>query len=179
MPFTLDPVLILAASYALGAIFLAGAADKFKDREVFVGVVQAYGLLPVPIVVVFSFAVMTAEVIIGLVLWVPMAWPWAQFAGLALLAFVTSAVVINLLRGRTEISCGCGGGNQQLSWWLVARNAALAVLLAAASAAPGGRELVWLDYLSVALATAVGFGLYAASNQLRANRLRLASLEFS
>jgi uncharacterized membrane protein len=181
MPLRLDPVLIYAASFVLGAIFLAGAADKFKDRQVFVGVVQAYGLLPVPLVVVFSFGVALAELLIGLALWVPITWPWAQCAGIALLLVVTGAVMINLARGNTELSCGCGGASadQQLSWGLVGRNAVLAAVLGAATATPAARELVWLDYAMVALATAVGFGLYAAANQLLANRPRLASLEFS
>lgn len=176
---TLDPVLIHAASYMLGAIFLAGAADKFKDRQVFVGVVQAYGLLPVPVVVVFSFFVALAELGIGLTLWVPAAWPWAQFAGVMLLIMVTGAVVINLLRGHTELSCGCGGASadQPLSWSLVARNGLLVALLLVASANQVQRELVWLDYAAIALAALVGFALYATANQLLANAPRVASLK--
>ena len=181
MPIALDPVLIHIASAVLGAIFLAGALDKFKDRHLFIGVVQAYGLLPVPLVVVFAFLVASAELGIGLALWVPASWPAAQVAGIGLLAVVTAAVVINLLRGRTELSCGCGGASadQQLSWSLVARNAALASLLLSATAMPVARELSVLDYGTIALGTCVGFGLYAALNQLLANAPRLASLGVS
>ena len=88
MPTSLDPVLIHAASFSLGAIFLAGAYDKLKDRDLFVGVVQAYGLLPVPLVVVFSFFIALAELAIGLALWLPSCWPAAQLAGCALLMLV-------------------------------------------------------------------------------------------
>lgn len=181
MPFALDPVLLHATSYTLGAVFLAGALAKLRERHVFVGVVQAYGLLPVPLVVVFSFCVMLAEFAVGAALWWPPAWPWAQFAGLVLLAVVTGAVVVNLLRGRTDIDCGCGGasGDQQLSWALVGRNGVLALLLGLGTAPASVRALQWLDYATIAFATLTGFALYAGVNQLLANRPRLASLEFS
>ncbi|MBJ6950286.1 hypothetical protein JG666_23760, partial [Vibrio cholerae] len=41
-----------------------------------------------------------------------------------LLLVYSVAISINLLRGRKEISCGCGGvlGNHKLSWMLVVRN---------------------------------------------------------
>ncbi|MGD9603296.1 MAG: MauE/DoxX family redox-associated membrane protein [Gammaproteobacteria bacterium] len=179
MPLVPDPVFVHGVSYALGAIFLAGAADKLRDRHVFIGAVQAYGLLPVPFVVVFSFGVMLAELAVGLALWMPPVWPHAQWAGLALLGVVTGAVIINLLRGHTELDCGCGGagGDQPLSWGLVARNGGLAAALVLAAATPGARELVWLDYAMVLVTTASLFGLYAGANQLLANRPRLARLE--
>ena len=181
MPTSLDPVLIYAASFLLGAIFLAGAYHKLKNRELFVGIVQAYGLLPVPLVVVFSLCVALAELTIGLALWVPRSWPAAQLAGCALLAVVTAAVVINLLRGRPELSCGCGGASadQELSWSLVARNVVLGVVLLSATATPLTRTLTVFDYGTIVLATGIGFGLYAALNQLLANAPRLASFGFS
>jgi len=179
MPFVPDPVFTHGVSYALGAIFLAGAAGKLRDRHVFVAVVQAYGLLPVPTVVVFSFLVMLAELAVGIALWLPPAWPLAQWAGLGLLGVVTGAVIVNLLRGRTDLDCGCGGagGDQRLSWGLVLRNALLAAALAFAAARPGERDLVWLDYATMLVATLSLFGLYAGANQLLANRPQLALLE--
>lgn len=178
MPVTLDPVLIHATSYLLGTLFLVGALDKLKHRHVFIGAVQAYRLLPVPAVVVFSFLLALTELSIGFALWIPAVWPFAQFAGVALLMLVTGAVMINLLRGHTEMDCGCGGASadQPLSWHLIARNGILVALLLGASATPVLRELVWLDYVSIALAAAVGFGLYATANQLLANAPHLATL---
>jgi hypothetical protein len=173
-----DPILIHAASLAVGAILLAGAWDKLHDREVFAAVVEAYGLLPIPLVVVFSLLLAVAEAVIGSALWVPAARPWAHYAGIALLVVVTIAVAINLLRGRTDLDCGCGGAgaDQALSWWLVMRNALLGAVLWAASAAPAARALNWADYVVVGFATLAGFGIYAAANQLLANAPRLAAL---
>ncbi|MGO4119283.1 MauE/DoxX family redox-associated membrane protein, partial [Rhizobium ruizarguesonis] len=41
-----------------------------------------------------------------------------------LLVVYSVAITINLVRGRNEISCGCGGvlGTHNLSWKLVIRN---------------------------------------------------------
>jgi Methylamine utilisation protein MauE len=180
MAFTLDPVYGYSASYTLGAIFLAGALDKLKARELFVSIVQAYGLLPIPLVAVFALAVGIAELVIGCLLFFPASWPFAQYWGIALLVLVTAAVVINLLRGRTELSCGCGGASadQTLSWALVARNVALGSLLSIATLPSTARAMTMLDYFTIVVAVVLGFGLYAAANQLLANAPRLASLSY-
>lgn len=171
-----DPVLAHVAACLIALVFLAGAVDKLRQRELFAGIVQAYGLLPVPLVAVFSVVIALAELGIGLALWVPALRPGAPLAGLALLAVVTAAVAINLLRGRTDLDCGCGGasGDQTLSWALVARNVVLAGILAVAVMPAAARALTWLDVAMIALATVGGFGLYAAANQLLANAPRLA-----
>lgn len=178
MQTPLDPVFGLAASFTLGAIFLAGAVDKLNSRELFASVVEAYGLLPVPIVAVFALTVGMAEGLVGCALFVPRLWPLAQHAAFALLALVSVAVVINLVRGRTEISCGCGGSSadQELSWALVLRNVVLAGVLVIPLLPTSGRTLGFADYGTVCFAVVMGFGLYAALNQLLANVPRLASL---
>jgi hypothetical protein len=96
-------------------------------------------------------------------------------------AVVTTAVAINLLRGRTEIDCGCGSlgghvGDQTLSWGLVARNALLALAAVLTLREDAARALVWIDYLSVAGGTLGLLGLYVTVNQLMANTPRLRAL---
>ncbi|MGH8597361.1 MAG: MauE/DoxX family redox-associated membrane protein [Gammaproteobacteria bacterium] len=176
--FALDPVFRYAASFTLAAIFLLGALDKMRYRELFATVVEAYGLLPVPFVAAFAFVVMISELLIGGLLLFPITWPWSQLLGIWLLFVVTGAIVINIVRGRTDLACGCGGASadQELSWTLVLRNGVLAAVLTAAVASPTPRAMVALDYLSIALAVSVGFSLYATVNQLAANAPRLARL---
>ncbi|MBI2800892.1 MAG: DoxX family protein [Gammaproteobacteria bacterium] len=175
-----DPVVVAIVSFALAAIFLTGAADKLKARDVFVSVVQAYGLLPIPLVVVFSFAIAVAELLIGAALLIPATWPFSQTAALGLLVIVSGAIVINLLRGRTELDCGCGGASadQPLSWGLVLRNVGLGALIALTLIPLQARALTSLDYATMAVGTVALFGLYAATNQLLANAPRVASLRF-
>lgn len=171
-----DPVLVHGAAGMVALVFLAGAADKLRQREFFAGIVQAYGLLPVPAVAVFALGVALAELGIGLALWAPAMRPAAPLAGLALLAVVTAAVSVNLLRGRTDLDCGCGGasGDQTLSWALVVRNGILAGVLAIAALPAAARGLNWLDLAMIGFVSVGGFGLYAAANQLLANAPRLA-----
>jgi uncharacterized membrane protein len=102
---------VQAAASAAALVFLAGAARKLRQRAMFAGIVQAYGLLPVPLIAVCSLAVALAECVIGEALLLPAARPAVPLARLALLAIVTGAVGINLLRGRTDLDCGCGGAS--------------------------------------------------------------------
>ena len=76
-----------------------------------------------------AFTVLTA--------WALLLWPASRSLGavlaLCVLLVATSGIVMNLLRGRRDVDCGCSGLGESsggLSWWLVARNALLAALAA-------------------------------------------------
>jgi len=98
-------------------------------------------------------------------------------AGL-LLAYLFS-IVLNLLRGRTSIDCGCGWGSQEhpISGWLLIRNllfiaAALTALLPLAN-----RSLHLADWILVALASSVVIAIYYIGDLLIANWLKLRKLK--
>ncbi len=174
----LDPTLPHIAAALLAMVFLGGAGQKLRDADGFVMAVEQYRLLPEAWSPAAARGLVAAEIAAGLLL-LPLATRAAGAAlALAVLAMVTAAVAANLLRGRREIDCGCGGpeGGQHLSWGLVLRNGflAAAALLAAAAEAP--RELVWVDGLTVVAGALALYGLYAAANQLLANRPRLLKL---
>jgi hypothetical protein len=175
---TLDPVPALAANFLMAAIFAAGAAEKLRAPWMFAAIVQAYGLLPTVLVTPVAWSVALAEALIALALCLPATDPWAQWGGLLLLAVVTGAVTVNLLRGQVGINCGCGGASadQELSWALVWRNLALAGLVSLPLVDGTGRVLGVADYLTTAFAVLAGFGLYAGANQLLANAPRLHDL---
>ena len=177
----IDPVVALVCSLLGAAVFLTGAYGKWREREIFAAAMEGYDLIPSVAVPTASTSLIVAETVIGLALLLPQAAPFAQAGGLALLGVVTTAVVVNLLRGRSEISCGCGGasGDQQLSWGLVARNVVLALALLAAALPATERALLGLDYATVALGVAMLAGLYAAASQLLANHPRLQVLRNS
>jgi hypothetical protein len=48
---------------------------------------------------------------------------------MALFVVFCIAITINLVRGRRDLSCHCGGviGNHLISWWLVGRNGLLII----------------------------------------------------
>lgn len=173
-----DPVIPLAASLLMAAILAAGAVEKLRAPWMFAAIVQAYGLLPTALVGPVAWSVALAEALLAVALCLPGAGPWAQWGALLLLAVVTTAVVVNLLRGRVGIDCGCGGASadQELSWALVWRNLALAGLVSLPLVDDTGRILGVADFLTVAFAVLAGFGLYAGANQLLANAPRLHDL---
>jgi uncharacterized membrane protein YphA (DoxX/SURF4 family) len=180
-PFLLDPVLTHAVGAALSVLLMAGAWHKLRDIEIFRGAVENYRLLPESLLGAVAWAVPIGEMAAGVFL----LFAATRFVGAALaivmLLGVTSAVIVNLLRGRVDIDCGCGGlvghvGEQPLSWFLVGRNVVLGAAVVFALGDESPRVLVWIDYLSVAGGTLALVGLHVAANQLLANQPRLQSL---
>ncbi len=165
-----DPVLAHGCAAALALILLHGAWAKLADNATFRATVELYEVLPAALVGPFARLFPLAEVVAAVAL-------LARIEGIGLLlpaaVIVLSSlgIFINLLRGRTDLECGCGGDSHpRLSWALLARNGLLLAGVAIGAAAESGRDLVWIDYLSVAGLTLALAGLYAAANQLLANQ---------
>jgi len=90
---------------------------------------------------------------------------------LALLVLYSSAIAINLVRGRRDIECGCGGAatHVPLSGWLLARNAALMATALAVCAAPHALALAaasWPAALASLAVAALLVLLYNGANFL-------------
>lgn len=178
MDLALDPLLPHTAAAAVAMVLLSGAWQKLRDLDGFEAALEGYALLPAALLAPFARLLPLAEIAAGLALALEPLRPAGVSGGLALLAVVTGAVTLNLLRGRRHIDCGCGGleDEQTLSWPLVARNAVLALLLVVAALPAAPRELGLLDFVSLAGAAATLFGLYLTASQLIANQPRLAGL---
>jgi len=178
---SLDPVAISALSAVLSVIFLTGAWQKLRDPALFRANVENYRLLPDGLAWPAAILLPVWELAAGvLVLFDPTRTAGALLS-IGLLSVVTAAVVINLLRGRTEIDCGCGSlgghvGDQTLNWGLATRNVLLMVAALLTLREDATRALVWIDYLSVAGGTLGLLGLYVTANQLMANHPRLHAL---
>lgn len=173
-----DLVYVHAARALLAIVFLVAAWQKLRELDAFEAALANYRLLPEALISPTARALPTLELGTGLAL---VAAPGSALGGLAaltLLLLVTGAVVINLLRGRRDVGCGCGGieDEQLLSWALVARNAVLLMLALVALAPPAARALAWLDYFTVAGSAIAGYGIYLVSSQLIANAPRLERL---
>jgi hypothetical protein len=172
-----DPVLGHAGAAFIAALLLSAAWHKLRDLALFRAVLDNYRLLPTAWLPAAALALPVAEATVGVLLLPLETRAAAGWGALALLALVTTAVVINLQRGRARIDCGCGGTEQQpLSWGLVARNAVLGLLCLVIAAPTTGRATVWLDLAASLLATLFALGLYALVNQLLANHPRLLDL---
>jgi hypothetical protein len=161
-------------AWAVALILITGAAGKLLDRQDFALAVEAYELLPERLVPAFALGFPAAELAAGLLLAPGATRTVGIVVALAVLLAATSAVVVNLLRGRRVINCGCGGlsGRQPISWWLVARNALLAATVVAAARIPD----VPLDVTALILGPFALLLVCGAADQLLTNALRQAAL---
>lgn len=177
----LDPVVGRAVGAALSVIFLTGAWQKLRDLPLFQANVENYRLLPEGLTWAVAVLLASWELAMGVLLLFGPTRTVAAVLTVGLLSVVTAAVVLNLMRGRTGIDCGCGSlgghvGDQTLSWGLVIRNGVLVVAALLTSRDDAARVPVWIDYLSVAGGTLGLLGLYVTANQLMANQPRLQAL---
>ncbi|WP_421846837.1 MauE/DoxX family redox-associated membrane protein [Novosphingobium sp.] len=123
-------VLGYAGALGVALVFFQAAIPKFQHRDLLAGVVANYRLLPAglvgPVARMLPLAEMGAAVSLLLIHHGLGAAP-----AFALLLVFAAAMAINLMRGRSQIDCGCGRSQlrQPLSWLLVARNLVLAALL--------------------------------------------------
>lgn len=174
----IDLVLARACGAALAVILLLGAWQKLRDVAVFEAAVELYRLLPAPLVPLFARVLPMLEAAAGAALLLETSRGIGLVLALTVLGVSTGGVLINLLRGHTNIDCGCGGaeGNTRLSWALPVRNAALMAMALVGAQTGLARPLVWVDFISVAGGTLALLGIYAAGNQLLANHPRLMQL---
>lgn len=172
----LDPVISTLLVTTVSLILLTGAVVKWRDVANFESSVAGYRLLPEALVHPAAWGLLLLETVAGLALLVLQARPLSLVPALALMVLVTAAIAINLLRGRTDIDCGCGGTHTNISWSLVVRNALIMLTLLLASASGAERELTLFDSFTVVAGALALFGLYSAANQLMANHPQLISL---
>lgn len=161
----------LAASVAIGLVFLLAGFDKWRHRRLLPGVIANYRLLPAQLVAPAAAVLPVVEIMVGAGLLFGAA--WAAAAGIGLLLVFAAAMAINIRRGRSFIDCGCGraGLRQPLGWGLVARNLGFVLALVPRLVpAPG---LAAADELIAAVAGLTGFLLvqmFQAINALPAGR---------
>lgn len=165
---SIDPALgsVLVVAYA--ALLLPAAWHKIRDLAVFSAVLGAYRIFPrkwaayvAPIVPLFE-----ASVAIGLLL--PVSRPLAAYGASVLLASYGLAIALNLVRGRTDLDCGCTGPLERrpVAAWMVYRNASLAGLVLAVARPWDSREMSGLDVFSILAALAVIVLIWLAVDRL-------------
>ena len=164
-------------------LLLWTSVHKFSDRSQFVGILASYQLLPRSLLALFAPAIPLLELGLGLAWITGLQSEIVALTTATLLALYSSAIGINIVRGNTEIDCGCGlssskhkaAGYQKLSAGLLVRNGIL-ILLSLCALLPGNNRILGLvDYASLAFACAVMFLIYAAFNQLLANKQLIES----
>jgi len=172
----MDPVIPTILVALLVIIFGLGALDKWRHFSQFEAAVSGYRLLPSLLIKPFALTFAAVETVTALLLLTPASRVPGAALALLVLGLATLGIVINLVRGRRDVDCGCGGlghGSGGLSGWLVLRNVALfAVAIVICLAPPGiARPIVWLDGVTFLGATLSLLGLYYAANVLMDSRI--------
>lgn len=184
----LDPLILRIIAVGFALLFIFAAAHKFNNKRQFLGILEAYQIMPSAALGLAVNVIPVLELMLGLA-WALTALLFIQITLLPLISAMllftyAMAIAINLLRGRSYIDCGCGfssvagsalsesksGGIQQLSRALVVRNCMLTIVALMALIPPSLRELGFMDFLSLVIATFTLVLLYGAFNQLLVNR---------
>jgi hypothetical protein len=176
----LDPLVVTTISVGFGLLFLLGAVHKLTGIAEFRAILGDYRIMPAGLVAPAAVGVGVIEAGLGT------GWLFAAdksavaIATASLLLAYAAGIAVNLLRGRTHISCGCSfgraaGGDDLLSWGLVARNLVLVTGAALATLPVSARAFGGLDYFTLATALAAAVLLFAASNQLIRNRAAISA----
>jgi len=121
-----DPLLHWVIALGLALLFAGAAWHKRAAGARFAAQMGAYGLVPAAVLRPVASTLPWIELATAVALVVPATRPAAAVGVLLLLVAYASAMLVNLLRGRRDIDCGCGGPAQPLSYGLVLRNLILA-----------------------------------------------------
>jgi hypothetical protein len=120
-------LLALAAALFLAGILLVAGASKLRHPVRHARLLDGYELLPGGSGIWLAPALGVSEVLVATGLLLPSLRALSASLAFVILLLYSAAIAINLLRGRRDIDCGCGGlwGQQPLSAALLLRNAAL------------------------------------------------------
>ncbi|WP_175944077.1 MauE/DoxX family redox-associated membrane protein [Burkholderia pyrrocinia] len=183
---TLDPVLATSAQAGAAVVVLLGAFAKMRRPAAFRHALAGYRLLPDALTAPVAFAIPLAEAVCAAALLFPDTRVAGAIGLIALLAVFAAGLAINLLRGRTDIDCGCSGftaaradAPRGIGWLHVGRVLLLAALAATALVAPGTRAIVWFDYLTLFFSVLLIVCALLTVDVLLANVPRLSHLRNS
>jgi len=114
----------------LGLLLLSVGASKLARPGQFRRSIQDYQLISpaldsrLALSTLLAYGFPVAEIVAGLGLISGLLLVPALVLAIILMLIFSTAMAINLARGRTDLSCHCGGaiGDHRISWWLIGRN---------------------------------------------------------
>ncbi|MAN62264.1 MAG: methylamine utilization protein MauE [Parvibaculum sp.] len=167
----LDPVIDFAFRGAFAALLLSAAWHKLRDPIAFWQAVSGYKLLPQTFERPVSRIIPFVEIVIALSLFLFSASALPVLTALSLWIVYGGAIAINLLRGREELDCGCGGigADQKIHWGLVVRNGVLAITTGFLLLPATDRALGWFDFATAGFAVLLLLLIYATAEHLLRN----------
>jgi len=164
----LDPALGCLIVAAAALLFAGASLHKARRIRRFTQIFAAYRVLPDAWAQRLAWLVPCIEGTIA----VAVAWPAtrraALLAGVAALLVYAAAIGVNLLRGRSDLDCGCGAARERrrIAAWMVWRNLALAAALGVALLPWRSRPWDPTDVITLVGGLIVSVTLYAAVDRL-------------
>ena len=148
-------------------IFCFAAFHKLHGRNEFLSALAGYRLL-LRAALLFWWLLPISELLAVIELLLSAG--QSRWLALSLLLIYGMAIFINLLRGRRDIDCGCGGDGTPIGWGLVVRNLVLAGLALPQPSPP--QDLMFSGIALTFVAVLFAFLGYGIANQLYANSAR-------
>lgn len=176
----LDPLIVRSIAIAFALLFALAALHKLKDREGFQHVLVDYQVVPEGAVPLLAALIPISELLLAAAWLVIDDVSVAALLSGSLLILYTGAVLLNLMRGRIHIGCGCGfpgtvADEQPLSYSVVGRNLALIAVALSAMLPVTERALTVVDHAVLAGLLLTSALLYAGINQLMKNNAAIGS----
>lgn len=151
----IDPLLPLVISTSLALLFFMAARHKLSDSRRFEAQLAAYQLVPESLLRISAKMLPWIEMSLVFMLLIPFTRVFAASIAATLLVVYALAMAVNLMRGRSEIDCGCGDTPQPLSVMLLVRNAVLTAGALLLVVPVIERSITTFDLVFIALFTAV------------------------
>lgn len=147
----LDPAVGTLIVACLVLLFAAAGSHKLRNLPQFCATFAAYEVWPGVLRPQLARLVPLLECVLACGLLVGRTRRLAAAAGVVLLLGYAAAIGVNLLRGRRDLACGCGGFDDRsvIAPWMIVRNVVLAGLLALVLLPWGVRPLEWTDAVTV------------------------------
>ncbi|MPW20908.1 methylamine utilization protein MauE [Paraburkholderia sp. CNPSo 3157] len=190
----IDPVLATGAQASTAIVVLLGAVAKWRRPAAFRQALAGYRLLPDALTAPAAFVITATETVGAAALLFPDTRMFGAIALIALLLAFAAGLAFNIVRGHTDIDCGCSGfaatqaatqaamqanPPRGIGWFHVARALLLAALAATAFIEPAARSIVWFDYLTLFFAALLIVCALLTFDVLLANVPRLSHLRNS
>ncbi len=164
----MDPVFSSVLRATLALLFASALVHKLRDFPRFVANVEDYEVAPRAFAGWIACAVAAGEA--GATGALVLGGSFAPLVGLALLAAYSTAIGVNLARGRRDIDCGCSGpGGHRIGPGLLARNGLIGFAALLALVPATDRPLGALDVASIGFAVAFATFAWSAAGQLAAH----------
>lgn len=152
----LDPAIGMLIVAGLSLLLASAATSKLRDLRYFEEVFAAYAVLPAKLSLPVARVLPFAEIGLAVGLLITGGRPYVGIAVILLMLTYAASIAINLMRGRRDLACGCGGPAERrpIAPWMVWRNCIIAAFAAISLLPWSPRPLSPMDGVTVAFGLA-------------------------